>query len=739
MTNGGIRTCVLWSVVLLMQLAVTPFYAQMKPLKKTFTTRAVVVGISEYQDKSIGDLRFAHSDAAAFAAYLMSDVGGSVREEQIRLLTNQSATLGNIASALDWLQASSAPGDYAIIYFSGHGDAIKGGSQEGYLLCYDALVRKYSMSGALSLMTLQNVISTLSIEKQTQVFFIADACRSGGIEDKMGVRAFGQDLSTQYEYELKLLSCQPHELSHEGAQWGGGSGVFTYYLLEGLTGYADADDDEVITLMEIEQYVKSKVAMDMRPVMQVPIARGELTKTIAVVNRQQFEEIKKRGDNQIITFRAATPKSSILDKGGVMADEDYKNYYYSFIRTLENKSFFSPEEDCTEKWFDLLINDKRGKKIHAELQRTYAAALQDDAQYLINLILNADLNHFKISHVQRNAYYERIPMLLDRSLRLIQSNHILYADLKKRKELFEGLQLFNKLMNSENDSLNQEIIRKISSAIDGKPLSAIAHYHLSRFYAEKLNNLDSALIHTELAVSYFPDWVMPYTTMGFNLFKYFKNVTLSRTYFDKALMQSGDHPAIWLSLGGYYNHTMQYDSMVIAYHKVLAIDSMNALVWANLGVALMTPATIDKSFNALKRSLELDSTLSSTHYYMGCLYQLQHNLTEAEKCHLKSLELRPGRIAVLDSLGQIYLIQKEYAKALDVYQDLKKAKFNHPFVDAYLAVCDFQLDNPSAARAHLKNWIDSGLKDEVWLCNTPFVSMLCSDGKINPIFLFNDR
>lgn len=729
-------------LVLMMLLSLNSIhllYGQIRTLQPQGTTRAVVVGISEYQDKSIGDLRFAHSDAAAFASYLMSDVGGSVRAEQIRVLTNQAATLGNVASALDWLQESSYPGDNAIIYFSGHGDAIKGGSQEGYILCFDALVRKYSMSGALSLLTLQNVISTLSIEKQTQVFFIADACRSGGIEDKMGVRAFGQDLSRQYENELKLLSCQPHELSHEGTQWGGGSGVFTYYLLEGLTGYADADDDEVITLMEIEQYVKNRVAMDMRPVMQVPIARGELTKTIAVVNRQKFEDIKKRGDNQIITFRGATPKSSILDKMGLLADKDYQDYYFSFIRTLENKSFFSPEEDCTEKWFDLLISDPRGKKMHAELQRTYAAALQDDAQYLINLILNADLDHFKISHVNRSAYYERIPKLLDRSLRLIQSNHILYAELKKRKELFEGLRLSNKLMNSENDSLNQEIIRKISIAIDGKPLSAIAHYHLSRFYAERLNNLDSALIHTELAVSYFPEWVMPYTTMGFNLFKYFKNEKLSRTYFDKALRQSSDHPTIWLSLGGYYNYTMQYDSMVIAYHKVLAIDSLNAVVWANLGVALMTPKTIDESFNALKRSLELDSTMASTHYYMGCLYQLQHNWTEAEKCHLKSLELRPGRVAVLDSLGQIYLIQKEYGKALKVYHDLKNANRHHKFVDAYLAICEFQLGNLSTAKEHLKNWIDSGLKDEVWLCNTPFVSMLCSDGKINQIFLYNNH
>ncbi|MFZ1255715.1 MAG: hypothetical protein WAR77_05145, partial [Saprospiraceae bacterium] len=45
---------------------------------KVNNTYAVVVGISDYQDPGIPDLRFADRDAEAFANYLRSDAGGKL-------------------------------------------------------------------------------------------------------------------------------------------------------------------------------------------------------------------------------------------------------------------------------------------------------------------------------------------------------------------------------------------------------------------------------------------------------------------------------------------------------------------------------------------------------------------------------------------------------------------------------------------------------------------------------------
>ncbi|MBK9017605.1 MAG: caspase family protein, partial [Saprospiraceae bacterium] len=88
----------------------------------TFCNEAVVIGISDYQDEQIPDLRFADRDAEAFAQWLRSPAGGSLPDAQVKVLTNKNATTGKMIAALDGLIVASKPGDEAIIYFSGHGD-----------------------------------------------------------------------------------------------------------------------------------------------------------------------------------------------------------------------------------------------------------------------------------------------------------------------------------------------------------------------------------------------------------------------------------------------------------------------------------------------------------------------------------------------------------------------------------------------------------------------------------------
>src|SRR5210317_1675112 len=146
----------------------------------TGTTYAVVVGISDYQDEGIPDLRFADKDAEAFAAFLRSPAGGSLDEDHLKVLINEQATVAQFAIALDWLWEVVKEDDRVIIYFSGHGDVErKSITQPGYLLCWDAPSRVYYAGGALGLPVFQEIISTLSIQNKAKVVVITDACRSG--------------------------------------------------------------------------------------------------------------------------------------------------------------------------------------------------------------------------------------------------------------------------------------------------------------------------------------------------------------------------------------------------------------------------------------------------------------------------------------------------------------------------------------------------------------------------------
>jgi hypothetical protein len=77
----------------------------------TGATYAVIIGISDYQDKDIPDLRFADKDAEAFANFLRSPAGGALDGDHLKVLTNQNATAGRIAEALDGLIEQVKEGD----------------------------------------------------------------------------------------------------------------------------------------------------------------------------------------------------------------------------------------------------------------------------------------------------------------------------------------------------------------------------------------------------------------------------------------------------------------------------------------------------------------------------------------------------------------------------------------------------------------------------------------------------
>lgn len=62
------------------------------------STYAVVIGISDYQDPGIPDLRFAHRDADAPAFWLQSPASGSMAPENINQFTNWMATAARFAA-----------------------------------------------------------------------------------------------------------------------------------------------------------------------------------------------------------------------------------------------------------------------------------------------------------------------------------------------------------------------------------------------------------------------------------------------------------------------------------------------------------------------------------------------------------------------------------------------------------------------------------------------------------------
>jgi uncharacterized caspase-like protein len=105
------------------------------------------------------------------------------------------------------------------------------------------------------------------ILKPRKVVTFTDACHSQGIGGGiLGGTVKQNNLINQYlarfagEAERAIITASDiSESSYESDQWGGGHGVFTYFLLEGLKGKADLNRDGTVVAGELFQYVQQQV------------------------------------------------------------------------------------------------------------------------------------------------------------------------------------------------------------------------------------------------------------------------------------------------------------------------------------------------------------------------------------------------------------------------------------------------------------------------------------------------
>ncbi|HAH05906.1 MAG TPA: hypothetical protein DCM05_05140 [Elusimicrobia bacterium] len=221
---------------------------------------ALVVGIMGYREKSIPQVKYAVRDAEVMAKYL-ENLGG-IQPENLKLLTNETATKSDIEAYLnDWLPRRVGKDSTVFVYFSGHGSPGPQG-QEAFLVPYEGHPDFPS-----KLLPVKQVYEALAKLPAERVVVMLDSCFSG---------AKGRSVAGAGTRPLVTTAAEP-----EGAAGGklvvlaagtGGQvssdldkakhGLFTYYLLKGMRGEADADGDGQVTVGELYEYARVQVSRE---------------------------------------------------------------------------------------------------------------------------------------------------------------------------------------------------------------------------------------------------------------------------------------------------------------------------------------------------------------------------------------------------------------------------------------------------------------------------------------------
>lgn len=587
---------------------------------KTRNTWAVIVGVSAYQN--VHPLEFADKDALAFYNYLKS-APNKVPDANMKLLLNEQALSGEIYGALEWLRESVQANDRVIFYFSGHGDVEKKTiHQNGFLLANDAPIAAYMTKGTISIKFLQDYLETyIALNKAKEVLLIVDACRSGqlagGLQGiQITMQALGQNWNNQI---IKILSAQEGELSYEDVKWGGGRGVFSYYLMKGLQGLANRNNDSLITASELSLYLPIEVA-DATGNIQNPKVEGNSRQVLFSFDQNLLAKAKEAGIyNDLAKNQPSGSKGT-----SIKLDTTTTKLYEEYLEYLNKGRLLwgTKKEDtihCALFRYNQLLHTASASALIPSIKSSFLSALQRKTQQYLDNYIKED---------SYRGYAKNIESLkeMEYAKSLIDSTHILYNYISSRMYF-----LASAFVKDHNKAI--DLLQKGLAMEDEAPY---IYNRLGARYSD-LEKYDSAIYFYEKTISLSPQWSFPYTNLGI-VYRQLEDYTKSINYYQKAIKLNPKSALTYYNLGLAYRHMNEYEKAIQYYIKSISLDSTNTNVHNNLGVAYFKNNNIQQAIDSYQNALKVDSNYVNAYYNLACAYSFSENRNQGIQYLEKALQ-----------------------------------------------------------------------------------------------------
>lgn len=232
----------------------------------TASLHLLAIGINKYKNSTY-NLNYAEPDARSFIEHMTKgklDIFKGVYKTE---LYNEQATKENIVAALKDLSLKAKPEDVFVFYYAGHGtqdEEVKNADGESpfYFVPTD-VTKLYGDPAQLKAKALASseLVSYLTKIRSTKQIVLMDACHSGGAVKDFNVRGAAGDEKALVQLSRssgtviiassgsKQFATEFDVLKH---------GVFTYALLEALSGKND-NGDKKITANELKLYMEERV------------------------------------------------------------------------------------------------------------------------------------------------------------------------------------------------------------------------------------------------------------------------------------------------------------------------------------------------------------------------------------------------------------------------------------------------------------------------------------------------
>lgn len=673
-------------------------YGQVAPPKPRDTTTkgpqtfAMIMGISNY--KYVRPLAYADKDAEMFRDFLKSPGGGSVPEDNIFCLLNEEALSSTFwTKGWKWLTAKKLQeGDRLFIYLAGHGDAID--EDQFFYIAYDCNPagdkNNYLAGGVIQLYNLK-----LKIQRETgkgvEVYFIMDACRSNELPGGQDGQNFLNSAISEYRAgEIIMLATGAGQESLEDASIGSGHGLFTYYLVDGLTGAADSAGvvDNKITLAEIQKYIDKNVPQIAENVFrrkQDPFfcCNESSEKVVSIVDTAYLRKWQKtKALQKNLGTSAVAPRGRSILRGN-KADTLLIETYNRFNKEIRDNNLIG--KLSAEYYYDQMEKNYPGNPYTVDAQATLAVEFINFAQTKINLYLDCrdatsiqklraqidedektdevNTSLTRMEKVARQEFYE-VGYMLERAVNFIMPDDPEFAkSLMGRMYFFKARGYFGQGRQLMDIKTAFDYIYK-AYATDKN-----AAYILNTLSSLHLDNhtLDSAIYYAKKAIIAAPKWRYPYVTLAFS-YKTLNKPDSAIKYYRKSIEVDPGNSDAYVDLGHFYYSISNTDSAIANYERALRIEPNNVYASNNIGWLYHDKKVYDKSIEYFKKSIKADSKVINAYNGLAKTFFELKEFDSARIYYSKAFDHYPDKSIVNVYIGNFYKELKQYDSAKAYYR-----------------------------------------------------------------------
>ena len=358
---------------------------------------------------------------------------------------------------------------------------------------------------------------------------------------------------------MRILSCQSDQLSIESERWGGGRGVFSYFLVNGLKGLADEEGDRQVVFYELKNYLRS----NMRKAIQESGINNE--QTAVFVGQDEYFRLAKVDSATLFAARAELEKPALASANFSLAGS--KDVYFAEkigdllqkraamdafasvveLRAANEKDYF-PESAMTDpaaavEWFakdfshpdsfkkldtltqkgvldflELATKSREDAALRSVFYPKIAIKLHDIAQKAINRYLEGDAGELAGRYYKNQiSGYAQYARMLKLAIQLLPESHPLREICQVKYHYFNGvsIRLKSQLADSVQLSAVERAMAEQLLALGLDEKTAYIHNELGILWAMK-GDLEKSRHEFRAACSLAPSWAIAFSNLGGN-------------------------------------------------------------------------------------------------------------------------------------------------------------------------------------------------------------------------------